>query len=94
MSDEARTYESVSRAASTLSIASTVFVVATFAAFPYFRKPINRLIIYASIGNVLLNVGSIISVSGTPARGASSDLCRFQGFFMQMYASSHSSLCL
>ncbi|GME34570.1 putative g-protein coupled receptor protein [Neofusicoccum parvum] len=85
MSDEARTYESVSRAASTLSIASTVFVVATFAAFPCFRKPINRLIIYASIGNVLLNVGSIISVSGTPARGASSDLCRFQGFFMQMF---------
>lgn len=91
MTDEDfRTYEKIARATSIVSIACTIFVIATFAAFPYFRKPINRLIIYASVGNILCNVATIINVSAIPSFGGSIESCRFQGFFMQTFTPADS----
>lgn len=67
---------------SILSILGTNFILGTFVAFPAFRKPINRLILYAAIGNALTNVATLISVSGI-RYGEGSALCEFQGFLIQ-----------
>ncbi|KAF4541843.1 G-protein coupled receptor [Lasiodiplodia theobromae] len=77
--------ESMARTTSAVSLVSCLFILLTFAFFPTFRKPINRLIVYASIGNILTNIATVISVSGIPSHGASWSLCRFQGFFIQMF---------
>ncbi|KAK8158394.1 hypothetical protein BC567DRAFT_275434 [Phyllosticta citribraziliensis] len=88
--------EVVERVMSSISLASTLFIILTFTAFPSFRKPINRLVVYASVGNILVNIATIISVSAIPARGGSPELCRFQGFFIQMFMPADSlwTLCM
>ncbi|EKG10008.1 hypothetical protein MPH_12882 [Macrophomina phaseolina MS6] len=91
MIDEAlHKYGKIARATSILSIACIIFTITTFAAFPYFRKPINRLIIYASFGNMLCNVATIINISAIPGHGGTVGLCRFQGFFMQTFTPADS----
>ncbi|KAL1629278.1 hypothetical protein SLS56_005382 [Neofusicoccum ribis] len=76
--------ESVARTTSAISLAGCLFILLTFALFPAFRKPINRLIVYASIGNILTNSATVVSVAAIPRHGASLALCRFQGFFIQI----------
>ncbi|KAL8895886.1 MAG: hypothetical protein Q9207_007967 [Kuettlingeria erythrocarpa] len=49
-----------------------------------FRKPVNRLIFYASWGNMLGNAATLISQSGIKA-GQRSALCQFQAFLIQMF---------
>ncbi|KAH7049260.1 hypothetical protein B0J12DRAFT_754333, partial [Macrophomina phaseolina] len=94
---QALVIESVARTTSAISLAGCLFILITFAFFPAFRKPINRLIVYASIGNVLTNVATVISVAAIPYySGASWALCRFQGFFIQMFMPADSlwTLCM
>ncbi|KAK8160533.1 hypothetical protein IWX90DRAFT_270465 [Phyllosticta citrichinensis] len=88
--------EVVERVMSSISLASTLFIILTFTAFPSFRKPINRLVVYASVGNILVNIATIVSVSAIPTRGGSPELCRFQGFFIQMFMPADSlwTLCM
>ena len=71
------------RTASVLSMVSCVFVFVTFCSSKRFRKPINRLLFYATIGNFLMNIGTMTSLSGIYA-GRDSPLCQFQGFLIQM----------
>ncbi|KAJ9643392.1 hypothetical protein H2201_004394 [Coniosporium apollinis] len=87
--------ETVERAMSILSILGTNFILGTFVAFPAFRKPINRLILYAAIGNALTNVATLISVSGI-RYGEGSALCEFQGFLIQWFMPADSlwTLCM
>ncbi|KAL8649165.1 MAG: hypothetical protein Q9226_005688 [Calogaya cf. arnoldii] len=56
----------------------------TFTFSPAFRKPINRLIFFASWGNALCNVATLMSQSGIRA-GPDSHLCQFQGFLIQIF---------
>ncbi|EOD52424.1 putative g-protein coupled receptor protein [Neofusicoccum parvum UCRNP2] len=88
--------ESVARTTSAISLAGCLFILLTFALFPAFRKPINRLIVYASIGNILTNSATVVSVAAIPRHGASLALCRFQGFFIQMFMPADSlwTLCM
>lgn len=72
------------RLGSVLSLVSTAFVIATFLYNKAFHKPINRLVFYASWGNIMANVGTIISRSGI-GLGLSRPLCQFQAFVIQMY---------
>lgn len=69
---------------SVLSLIGSLFIISTFIAFPFFRKPINRLVFYASIGNILCNTATLISTSGLGA-GESSSLCQFQGVLIQWF---------
>ena len=85
------TLEIIVRVASVFSILGTSFVFITFLASTSFRKPINRLVFYASWGNTLMNVATLISVSGVAA-GESSSLCQAQAFLIQMCAHHASSL--
>lgn len=76
--------ETTERVASCFSVTGTTFVMLTFIICPSFRKPINRLIFYASWGNLLCNVATLMSQSGIRA-GPDSHLCQSQGFLIQMY---------
>ena len=76
--------ETIERVSSCLSLAGTLLIFITFVSSPNFRKPINRLVFYASWGNSLSNIATLMSVS--PIRqGPHSHLCQFQAFLIQMY---------
>jgi hypothetical protein len=72
------------RVNSGISIAGIIFVVLTYMFSPRFNKPINRLIFFASWGNLGSNIAALISEAG-PIAGTSSALCQFQGFLVQMF---------
>jgi hypothetical protein len=77
-----RAIEVAERATSVLSLLGSLFIITTFLGYPSFRKPINRLVFYASLGNVLCNIGTLLSITGMEY-GSASALCRFQAFFIQ-----------
>lgn len=70
------------RVCSTISLIGTFVIVATFIGSRSFRKPINRLVFYASWGNIMANIATLISQSGIHA-GVGSSLCQFQAFLIQ-----------
>ncbi|KAF7180002.1 hypothetical protein CNMCM7691_009055 [Aspergillus felis] len=74
----------IERVCSCVSVVGSGVVIATFISSREFRKPINRLIFYASWGNVLSNVATLIAESSLQdnSRGA---LCQFQGFMIQWF---------
>lgn len=73
----------IERLCSALSLLGCAFIGITFLSSTAFRKPINRLVFYACIGNVFTNVGTLIARSAIPS--TNSFLCQFQGFLIQMY---------
>ncbi|KAL8673976.1 MAG: hypothetical protein Q9168_001619 [Polycauliona sp. 1 TL-2023] len=76
--------EVTERVASVLSLLAAVAIILTFVCSSKFRKPVNRLIFYASWGNLFANVATLISRSGVRA-GPSSALCQVQAFLIQMF---------
>ena len=70
-----------------LSLIGTSFIIATFLISSDYHKPINRLVFYASFGNIITNVATLISRSSIRA-GPASPLCQLQAFLIQMYAAS------
>jgi hypothetical protein len=72
------------RVMASLSLMGTVFIMGMFIWSPHFRKPINRLVFYASFGNIFMSVGVLISTDGIK-HGSGSAICQFQGFLIQMY---------
>lgn len=75
--------EVTERLGSVLSLCSTAFIISTFLLDKGFHKPINRLVFYASWGNIMANVGTLISRSGIEL-GLNDPLCQFQAFTIQM----------
>ncbi|KAF1974435.1 hypothetical protein BU23DRAFT_117269 [Bimuria novae-zelandiae CBS 107.79] len=74
------------RTMSVLSIVGSLFIISTFLKWHYFRKPINRLVFYASFGNMLTNVATLISISAMPGYSAGyRSLCEFQGILIQWF---------
>jgi hypothetical protein len=76
--------ETTERITSVFSLIGSGFVIATFLASSAFHKPINRLVFYASLGNMATNVATLISRSGIRA-GVNTPLCQMQAFIIQMY---------
>ncbi|CAI7666947.1 unnamed protein product [Penicillium discolor] len=72
------------RVCSTISLVGTFVIVTTFIWSPTFRKPINRLVFYASWGNIMASIATIISADGIHS-GVDSSLCQFQGFLIQWF---------
>ena len=72
----------VERVASILSLSGCIVVIGTFSVSKSFHKPINRLVFYASFGNMMTNVATLM------ARSYLGDVlspgCQFQGFLIQM----------
>ncbi|KAL1961462.1 hypothetical protein VTO42DRAFT_190 [Malbranchea cinnamomea] len=76
--------ESTERATASLSIASSLFVIMSFLGSDLFQTPINRLIFYATWGNILANVGELVGRSGLQMN-EDGPLCDFQAFFLQWF---------
>ncbi|KAJ9207912.1 hypothetical protein DTO164E3_198 [Paecilomyces variotii] len=81
---ESRFIEVSERVCSVLSLISTSVIIGTFVSSNLFRKPINRLVFYASWGNIMSNVATMISVAGY-AHGTGTSLCQVQGFLIQWF---------
>lgn len=72
----------VERVGSVFSLLGCVFIIISFSVSKAFHKPINRLVFYASFGNMMSNVGTLIAreyVERIDSVG-----CQFQGFLIQM----------
>ncbi|KAI9695156.1 MAG: hypothetical protein M1820_008862 [Bogoriella megaspora] len=76
--------EAIERSMSVASLAGALSIISAFAAFPSLRKPINRLIFYATFGNLLTNVATMVSMSGIRPNELTS-LCEFQAIFIQWF---------
>jgi len=74
------------RVASVFSLTASAFVVVTFLLNDKFRKHVNRLVFYATFGNVITNIATLISRDGIEA-GNGSPLCQFQAFLIQWLVS-------
>ncbi|KAL4788439.1 Nnf1-domain-containing protein [Aspergillus varians] len=72
------------RTCSTVSLTATSIIIVSFLSSRSFRKPINRLVFYASFGNIMTNVATLISQSGIGA-GTNSNLCQIQAFLIQWF---------
>lgn len=83
--------EVTERMTSILSLLGCSFIIFTFLSSRAFHKPINRLVFFASFGNVVTNIATLISTSGVEA-GVKSPLCQTQAFIIQMYVFSSPSL--
>ncbi|KAI1133851.1 family A G protein-coupled receptor-like protein [Hypoxylon sp. FL0543] len=72
----------IERVGSVFSLLGCLFVILTFTFSKAFHKPINRLVFYASFGNMMTNVGTLMSRSYVFE--IDSFGCQFQGFLIQM----------
>lgn len=70
------------RVCSAISLMGTAIIVISFLGSSSFRKPINRLVFYASWGNMMTNVATLISQSGLSS-GTDSFPCQLQAFLIQ-----------
>lgn len=80
----------IERACSVLSLVGCLFVIITFCFSDGFHKPINRLVFYATFGNMFTNVGTLMS--RTYIESPDSVGCQAQAFLIQMYCASRSPL--
>ncbi|GKT48877.1 G-protein coupled receptor 1 [Colletotrichum spaethianum] len=73
----------IERTCSVFSLLGCVFIIVTFCSSRAFHKPINRLVFFASFGNMMTNVGTLMARSyiGSP----DSPGCQLQGFLVQMF---------
>lgn len=72
----------IERTCSVFSLLGCVFIIVTFCSSRAFHKPINRLVFFASFGNMMTNVGTLMARSyiGSP----DSPGCQLQAFLVQM----------
>lgn len=86
------------RVTSVLSILGLTFIISTFLLTRRFRRPINRLIFYASFGNLLSNIATLIARKAiNELKGRKySTFCSFQGFLLQVFmpADALFALCM
>ncbi|KAK7967403.1 uncharacterized protein PG986_001680 [Apiospora aurea] len=73
----------VERTGSVFSLLGCIFIIISFSCSKAFHKPINRLVFYASFGNMMSNIGTLM------ARSYVNDIdvfgCQFQAFLIQMF---------
>jgi hypothetical protein len=76
-----RSISVIERVGSVFSLFGCVFIISTFLSFKAFHKPINRLVFFASIGNMLSNIGTLIARAYIDK--PNSPGCQIQGFLIQ-----------
>lgn len=72
----------IERTCSVFSLLGCGFIIATFCMSKAFHKPINRLVFYASFGNAITNVATLMArsyIGDTNSAG-----CQLQAFLIQM----------
>ncbi|CAG7566467.1 unnamed protein product [Fusarium equiseti] len=73
----------VERTCSVFSLLGSIFIIVTFLSSKAFHKPINRLVFYASFGNMMTNVGTLMSRSYVGDSNSAG--CQLQAFLIQMF---------
>jgi hypothetical protein len=74
----------IERACSVFSLLGCVFVLVTFSCSAAFRlRAINRMVFFATFGNMLTNVATLMTRSYTSS--VDSFGCQFQAFLIQVY---------
>ncbi|KAH6669147.1 G-protein coupled receptor [Plectosphaerella plurivora] len=73
----------VERVCSVFSLFGCIFIIVTFCFSKAFHKPINRLVFYASFGNGITNIGTLMARSYIGAPGSPG--CQIQAFLIQMF---------
>ena len=82
--EDAESVIAIERACSALSLVGCVFVLVTFCLSDAFRqRAINRMVFYATFGNMLTNVATLMTTSYT--HDVNSPGCQLQGFLIQVY---------
>lgn len=77
-----RVISHIERVGSSLSLLGCIFILLTFCFSGDLRKPINRLVFYASWGNLFSVVGTLMSRA--PLADVNSFGCQLQAFLIQM----------
>jgi hypothetical protein len=73
----------IERTCSSISMLGCSFTILTFCFSKYFSKSINRLVFYASFGNLLANIGNLISRAYIDSPDSAG--CQAQAFLIQTY---------
>ncbi|QYS97761.1 G_PROTEIN_RECEP_F2_4 domain-containing protein [Trichoderma simmonsii] len=73
----------IERTCSTISLVACAFTILTFCCSKYFSKSINRLIFYASFGNILTNTGTMMARSFIDEPDSAG--CQAQAFLIQTF---------
>ncbi|KAJ3494870.1 hypothetical protein NLG97_g3794 [Lecanicillium saksenae] len=81
--DELRAVTAIERSCSVVSVLACLFTIITFCTSRRFHKPINRLVFYASFGNLMTSVATLMSRDFTD--DVLSPGCQVQGFLIQMF---------
>ena len=74
----------ISRSSSIISLAGSSFIIGTFMFSSHFQSSINRLMFYAAWGNIITNVGSLMS-RGPLLNSPDGSWCQFQAFILHWY---------
>ena len=81
--EDAASVIAIERACSALSLMGCLFVLMTFSLSDAFRqRAINRMVFYATFGNMLTNVATLMTTSYTDS--VNSFGCQFQAFLIQV----------
>jgi hypothetical protein len=75
----------IERVGSCLSLLGCLFIAVTFLGSKAFHKPINRLVFYASMGNIFTNVATTMARVAVESGKFNGFACQLQGFLIQMY---------
>ncbi|KAJ4414537.1 hypothetical protein N0V82_007883 [Gnomoniopsis sp. IMI 355080] len=81
--EQLQAFTIVERVASIPSLLGCVLILTSFCMSKAFHKPINRLVFYASIGNLMTNVSTIIARSYIGDGNSAG--CQLQAFLIQMF---------
>jgi hypothetical protein len=75
------------RSMSVLSLLGSCYIISTFLTFDFYRKPINRLVFFATWGNIMANIATLISTASLPDGDNSpfTALCELQAVLIQWF---------
>ncbi|KAI4602045.1 hypothetical protein KJ359_010911 [Pestalotiopsis sp. 9143b] len=73
----------IERSGSILSVIGCIFIIVTFSISKAFHKPINRLVFYASFGNMMTNIATLMAREFVDTPNSAG--CQFQAFLIQMF---------
>lgn len=87
--------ETTSRVGSVFSLLGAGFIIVTFCVSRSFHKPINRLAFFASFGNIMTNVATLISQDGIRAyhNNPHAGICKMQSMFIQWFMPADALFC-
>jgi hypothetical protein len=81
--EDTRTIISIERGCSAISLMGCLFVIVTFICSDAFRqRAVNRMVFYATFGNMLTNVATLMTTSFTTMTDSFG--CQLQAFLIQV----------